>query len=36
MARAAQNDDCMNSIPDNFDFKKGIPNNFLLPAFSKS
>ena len=36
MSKAAQNDDCLNAIPENFEFSSGIPKNFLLPAFSKS
>ena len=36
MSRAAQNDECLNAIPENFDFSSGIPKNFLMPAFSKS
>jgi len=26
----------LNSISDSYDFKSGIPKNFLYPAFSKS
>ncbi len=36
MSKAAQNDDCLSAIPENFEFSSGIPKNFLLPAFSKS
>ena len=36
MSKAAQNDECLNAIPENFEFSSGIPKNFLLPAFSKS
>lgn len=36
MSKAAQNDDCLSAIPENFEFSSGIPKKFLLPAFSKS